>query len=664
MLKQYIPSLLYPSLFKRSIFFILWDILIIIISLSLSFLLRFEFALADEYVRLIAIGLPFFIIIKLAFFGLFRLYRITWRHVGINELFNIVSALIVSELVLIVLFLVPSPLNFFALTERFLSPISTGFPRSIFLIDLGISILLISGLRISKRLYLEIVSKKRNLKQGLRTIIIGAGNTGEMVLRDIAKQEFSLFYPLGLLDDDGKKLGTYIHGVKVLARTDRLKAVLRKYNVETMIIAIPSLNHKDLRRMYDDARECGIKIIKIVPRIYDFHKPDINLKSLEEIRIEDLIGRQTVKVDYGEIEKFLKGRVILITGAGGSIGSEIIMQVCGFYPERVILFDIDETELHNIALKLKQSFPYLCEKIFFVVGDIRDTEKVNEVIKTFKPQIVFHAAAYKHVPMMESNPKEAVKVNIFGTYNMAKTAAEHSVEKFIMISTDKAVRPTSVMGATKRMAEYICKAFNGSERQRNNPLDPRATTPLPPLLRGNGKTEFISVRFGNVLGSRGSVLPLFLDQLKYGGPLTVTHRDMQRYFMTVPEAVSLVLQAAVIGKAGDVLVLDMGEPVKVVELAEELIKIHGMEPYKDVDIEFIGLRPGEKLFEEILTAEEGTVASKHERIFIARNSEKYSMEEIEDILKEFDGAIKESSALDGRRVRDLLRKYVRHFNEN
>ena len=601
-------------------------------------------------------GLPFFIIVKLAFLGLFRVYRITWRHVGINDMWNIVSALIVAQLVLIVLVLVPSPLNLFALIGRFFGPISIGFPRSIFLVDLGICILLFSGLRISKRLYLEIVRNKRNFKQGLRTIILGAGNTGEMVLRDIAKQENPLFCPVGLLDDDGRKLGTYIHGVKVLAKTDKLKAVVRKYITEALIIAIPSLNHKDLRRMYDEARECGIKTIKIVPRIYDFQNSDINLKSLEEIKIEDLIGRQTVKVDYGEIEKFLKGRVILITGAGGSIGSEIIMQVCGFYPERVILFDIDETELHNMALKLKQSFPYLFEKISFVVGDIRDTERVNEVIKTFKPQIVFHAAAYKHVPMMEHNPDEAVKVNIFGTYNMAKTAAEHAVEKFIMISTDKAVMPTSVMGATKRLAEYICKAFNKNRSQESGVRSQNK--------KDNGKTEFISVRFGNVLGSRGSVLPLFLNQLKYGGPLTVTHRDMRRYFMTIPEAVSLVLQAAVIGKAGDVLVLDMGEPVKIVELAEELIRIHGMEPYKDVDIEFIGLRPGEKLFEEILTAEEGAVASKHERIFIARNSEKYSMEEIENILKEFNAAIKESSAVDGRRARDLLKKYVRHFNVN
>ncbi len=658
MIKKYITKLLASSYPKRFLFFFLSDILIIILSLYLSFLLRFDFALKNEYRDLIVNALPFFLVIKLAVFNILGLYRITWRFVGIRDLYDIINAIVISELILIVFILTSQNYHLPGIPDEMF----TGFPRSVFLIDGMLSFMLLAGLRISKRVSLEIILKKRSNKQGKRTIIVGAGNTGEMIIRDMAKQGYPDFYPVGMLDDDEKKIGTYIHGVKVLAKTDRLKAVIRKYKAEAVIIAIPSLNHKTLRELYNAAKEAGAGTIKIVPRIYDFHKPEINLKGLEEIRIEDLIGRQTVKVDYGEIEKFLKGRVILITGAGGSIGSEIIMQVCGFYPEKVILFDIDETELHNIALKLKQSFPYLFEKISFVVGDIRDTERVNEAFKTFKPQIVFHAAAYKHVPMMEYNPDEAVKVNIFGTYNTAKTAADHAVEKFIMISTDKAVMPTSVMGATKRVAEYICTALNETEGQGNNHLDPRAATPLPPLLRGNGKTEFISVRFGNVLGSRGSVLPLFMEQLKYGGPLTVTHRDMRRYFMTVPEAVSLVLQASVIGKAGDILVLDMGEPVKIVELAEELIRIHGMEPYKDVDIEFIGLRPGEKLFEEILTAEEGTVASKHERIFMAKNSEKYSMEAIENILKEFDAAIKESLAVDDGRVRDLLKKYVIHFN--
>ncbi len=287
----------------------------------------------------------------------------------------------------------------------------------------------------------------------------------------------------------------------------------------------------------------------------------------------------------------------------------------------------------------------------------------------FPPQIVFHAAAYKHVPLMEDNPKEAVKANMFGTYILSKAAVHYGAERFIMISTDKAVRPISIMGATKRMAEYICTVFNEyraqSTEQRTKNIEQRLQTKditdITDKTDHRAQTEFISVRFGNVLGSRGSVIPLFFEQLKYGGPLTVTHKDMQRYFMTIPEAVSLVLQASVIGRGGDVLVLDMGEPVKIVDLAEEFIKIHGLEPYKDIDIEFVGLRQGEKLFEEVLTAEEGVSASKHEKVFIAKNSYKYSKEDIENILEEFKAAINEPSIIGDRWVRDLLRKYVRHY---
>ncbi len=619
--------LLNPSKLKRFLLFFIFDSAIIVVSLDLSFFLRFDYSIPSNYYAVIYSALPFFLAVKLISFKFFRLYQLTWRFVGLRDLSNIFFAVSLSEAVLFLVF-------------RSITPLS--IPRSIFLIDFNITFLLICLLRISKRLYLEVFKKDNRSQSALKTLIIGAGNTGEMILRDMVRQGFADFYPVALLDDNPTKVGAYIHGIKVFGATDDLKKAIIAYSAEAVIIAIPSLNHKVLMNIYSLAKENKIGTVKIVPRIYDFHKPDINLKSLEDIHIEDLIGRQAVEVDYGEIEIFLKNTCVLITGAGGSIGSEIAMQVCAFQPQKVILFDTDETDLHNMHLKLTRVFPHLKEKLFFVTGDIRDEGRIEEVFKTFRPQLVFHSAAYKHVPMMEYNPKEAVKVNMLGTYLLARASVKYDAKKFILISTDKAIMPTSVMGATKRMAEYICKAFDGS----------------------SGNTEFISVRFGNVLGSRGSVFPLFLEQLKYGGPLTVTHRDMRRYFMTVPEAVSLVLQASVIGKAGDVLVLDMGEPVKIVELAEDLIRIHGMEPYKDVDIEFIGLRPGEKLFEEILTAEEGTVASKHERIFIAKNSEKYSMETIENILKEFDAAIKESPAVDDCRVRDLLKKYVRHFNEN
>lgn len=547
----------------------------------------------------------------------------------------------------LMIFILLNPLR--DLSSRFLSLAFyinfIGFPRSIFLIDSLITLIFIAGLRLSKRVYLEVFLSKKKTRLGKRTIIIGAGNTGEMIIRDIIRQDFSNFYPIGFLDDEVKKIGMYIHGVKVLGTIDRLKTIIPTYNVEAVIIAIPSLNYKSLRDIYTAAKSAGVEQIKIVPRIYNFHKPEINLKNLEEISIEDLVGRQIVTVNYEEIKGFLNDKIVLVTGAGGSIGSEITLQLCAFYPQKVILFDIDETALHNMEHTLNRFFPYLKERLHFVVGDIKDSFRIEEVFKKFKPQIVFHAAAYKHVPMMEYNPKEAVKVNIFGTYYLVKASRDYGVEKFILISTDKAVRPTSIMGATKRISEYICTAFNNDK--------------IP--TEGMSNTEFISVRFGNVLGSRGSVLPLFMEQLKHGGPLTITHKDIKRYFMTTPEAVALVLQAAVIGKGCDVLVLDMGKPVKIIELAEELIRIHGLEPYKDIDIEFIGLRPGEKLFEELLTDEEGTVATKHEKIFIAKSSDKYTIKDIESMLEEFKDALFDYSESSHQKIRSLLRKYVKHF---
>jgi FlaA1/EpsC-like NDP-sugar epimerase len=307
------------------------------------------------------------------------------------------------------------------------------------------------------------------------------------------------------------------------------------------------------------------------------------------------------------------------------------------------------------------------DRASFIIGDVKDEQRVWEVFREFRPQIVFHAAAFKHVPMMEHNPKEAVKVNIFGTHTLAKIALHCKVERFIMISTDKAVRPTSIMGATKRIAEYICQAFNSVqntviESSSHRVIESSTERPNDPTTQGPG-TKFISVRFGNVLGSRGSVIPLFLEQLKNGGPLTVTHKDMVRYFMTIPEAVSLILQASTMGEGGEVFVLDMGEPVKIVELAEELITIQGLRPYKDIDIEFTGIRPGEKIFEEILTAEEGTVASKHEKVFVARNGVKYSLSEVEEILKEFKILVADSSITGEKGVKDLLKKYVKHYEE-
>jgi FlaA1/EpsC-like NDP-sugar epimerase len=644
-----------PSPFNRFVFFCIADSALIAVSLFISFLFHFELSGNIDYFALVIEVVLFFIIIKIAALSVFRVYGMSWRYVSINDLLNIVLALMFSELLLVVL----------SLPNSFLPPTPiTGFPKRIFFIDGIISLCLIAGIRISKRLYLEVLRKRSFANKGKRAIILGAGNTGEMIIRDMARLGYSEFYPVSMLDDDKTKVGTYIHGVKVQGETDALRNVILKERIEAVIVAIPTLNHKKLKDIYNVAIREKVQTIKIVPRIYGFDTPDLRLKSLEDISVEDLIGRQAVVIDYSVIGAFLRDKTVLITGAGGSIGSELVMQICAFRPGRVVLFDIDDTDLHTMTLRVNKHYPHLMDRISFIIGDVKDEQRVWEVFREFRPQIVFHAAAFKHVPMMEHNPKEAVKVNIFGTYILAKIALHCKVERFIMISTDKAVRPTSIMGATKRIAEFICQSLNKVEgaglRAESEEIGNREEA-LNPADAEEPGTKFISVRFGNVLGSRGSVIPLFLEQLKNGGPLTVTHKDMVRYFMTIPEAVSLILQASTMGEGGEVFVLDMGEPVKIVELAEELITIHGLAPYRDIDIEFTGVRPGEKIFEEILTAEEGIVASKHEKVFVARNGVKYSLSQVEEILKEFKILVADSSITGEKGVKDLLKKYVRHY---
>lgn len=622
-----INKLLNSSQFKRILFFGISDILAICLSLYLAFLIRFDFNYQSPSVnKFFYTSLPFFLVIKLSSFSFYRMFHISWRYVGLKDFYNIFKAIVLSVFFLIML------LFYFKINKL------TGFPRSVLIIDALITLFFVSSIRISKRLFLESAKWKKSTMKN-RTLILGAGNTGEMILRDMIKTGFAAYYPVGILDDDRNKRGTFLHGVKVIGRLDDLPQMIKKLSIKAVVVAIPTLNHKNLREIYMAAKRFNIHETKIVSRMYDFHHPQISLKSLEDISIEDLLGRKTVEIDYGAIEKFLKGKHILVTGAGGSIGSEIVIQLCAFQPELIIAFEIDETDIYHLRLKLRKAFPDMKNKIIFVVGDIRDIERVNEVFDTYHPRIVFHAAAYKHVPMMEDNCREAVKVNIFGAYNMVLAAKKNRVNKYIMISTDKAVNPTSIMGATKRIAEYICSAFND-----------------------NHKNEFISVRFGNVLGSRGSVLPLFMDQLKEGGPLTVTHKDIERYFMTIPEAVSLVLQASVIGKGGDTLILDMGDPVKILKLAEELIQLHGYKPYKDVDIQIIGLRPGEKLHEEMLTAEEGSCVTKHKKVFKAQINEKYSLKDIEKIIDEFRKVTYSSNGRD-KDIKEILKKYIKWYRD-
>ncbi|KAF0185759.1 MAG: UDP-N-acetylglucosamine 4 6-dehydratase / UDP-4-dehydro-6-deoxy-2-acetamido-D-glucose 4-reductase [Nitrospirae bacterium] len=631
--------ILKPTREKRIGFFMLGDAVLISCALVLSFFVRFDFQLPDGYDAVLLNALPFFICVKLVVFILFGVYRMTWRHAGIHDLFNLMNAMATAQLLLAVGVLVPLGDKLPALSFLHIP----GFPRSVFLMDFFISGLFIVSLRISKRLYLEAFRHKARTKGGKRTLIVGGGVSGEMIIRDLMRTA-SAYTAVAILDDNPERNGQYIHGVPVKGQVRDLPHLIATLHAEAIIIANQKLDHRTLRTIYEQAVNSGISTIKSVSAVADLGQPGVSLKNLEEISIEDLIGRQAVEVDREEIQSFLSGRVVLITGAGGSIGSELVTQVCAFRPQMLVLLDIDETELHALQRKLEKDHTTQGFSVQYITGDVRDHLRIKEVFSRFRPEIVFHAAAYKHVPMMEMNPLEALKVNVVGTNILSRAAKEFDARTFVMISTDKAVRPTSIMGASKRLAEEICRAENET-----------------------GDTAFLSVRFGNVLGSRGSVLPIFMEQLKKGGPLTVTHKDMQRYFMTIPEAVSLVLQASVAGKGGEVMVLDMGDPVRIVSLAEELVRIHGLEPYRDIDIIFTGIRPGEKLFEEILTAEEGISASRRHKIFVANSGKGLALTDLHHVLDECARLISKpfaSSSEELHAAKTYLRKYIKHYQQD
>jgi len=610
-----------PTRWKRTTVFLVMDTLLMALSLLCAFFLRFEtLRLQPQEVRILLTWLPLVTVLKILLLLLFGLYNITWSFVGIREFANILKAFSLS----LVLFYFGS-LYFQTLHA------ARAIPTSVLLIDFILCIILISAFRISKRVYLEVL---RGQPLGKRTLIVGAGPTGERLAREFLRPGPGLYTPIGFVDDDPSKLGSRIHGIPVLGRIQDIPKVLERLSAEAAILAITTLNHTQVKQIFEMLVENGIGEIKVVPHISRLPERAVTVKDIQDIHIEDLLYREPVTIDESRVREFLSAKTILVTGAGGSIGSEIVRQVQKFHPSRVILMDVDETDIFHLLQELKGHANVDTEILPFI-GDIRDSATLRKLFEEHRPEVVFHAAAYKHVPMMEHFPDEAVKTNILGTHHLGKAALEHGVQRFVNISTDKAVNPTSVMGATKRMAEIICSALN----------------------RMNG-TRFISVRFGNVLASRGSVVPLFLKQIQDGGPVTVTHPKVQRYFMTIPEAVSLVFQAASMGRGGEVFVLNMGEPVQILQLAEDLIRLNHMEPYKDIKIEFSGLRPGEKLFEELLTAEEGTTATSHEKIHIAKNQAPLSLEMLEKVLVDLETAAKTRP----KSVRELLVQTVPYYH--
>jgi FlaA1/EpsC-like NDP-sugar epimerase len=596
----FLKKLFKTTVLKRTLFFLVSDAVIFSLALYFSFYLRFEGFIPRGYLGQFYVYLLLFVGIKIIVSYFFQIYRFTWSYVGLYELVKIFKTQTLGLLIISTFIL------FLTYNGSF-----KGFPRSIFLIDYALSLLMVGGLRISKRVYFQSIRYPGVGKKN--TLIIGAGNAGEQIVRDMKRVKESPYLPVAFIDDDPAKNKVSIHDVEVVGRRRDIPRISERLDVELAVIAMPSASSKDIRDIVSYLHKAGIDEICIIPGTREIMSRNISILDIKKVDLEDLLGREPVKIEYTQIESNLKGKRILVTGAGGSIGSELVRQISRFDPQMLILLDIDETALFHISREIKEQHPYLSTHP--ALGDILDIEKMVCVFSNFAPQVVFHAAAYKHVPIIEDFPEEAVRVNITGTKILGELSYKNGVEKFIFISTDKVVNPSSVMGASKRVAEMVITNLNHKET-----------------------TQFTAVRFGNVLGSRGSVIPLFQEQIRHGGPVTITHPEMKRYFMTIPEAVLLVLQAGAMGKGGEVFVLDMGEPVKIHDVACELIRLSGLEPERDIPIVFTGIRPGEKLFEELLTAEEGVESTAHPSIFKARIKEAFSkdflFQNVED-LKNF-----------------------------
>jgi len=574
----------------RIIVLMLFDALLVNLALYLSLYLRFDGDIPGTFYQSYLVLRPWFTITCLAFLYLFRIYHRMWQYASIGELYGTIKA--VSGSVLIVLILIYTGLL----------PI---LPRSVYIFTWLLMIVSIGGARLGWRILRQIIMREA-VKSAKTALIVGAGDAGAMVARELKNNSSMGLNPIGFVDDSATKQKLIMYGIPVLGTRVQIPELVTEYGIEDIIIAMPSAGGKTLRETMKICQQTQARL-----RIFSGSEDMLgDGRKIRNIELEDLLRREPVKLDLDEIASYLANKVVLISGAGGSIGSELCRQVCRTGPQKLILLDCSENNLFDIENELKDDFKEL--DLVTELTDIKDRVKLQQVYANHHPQVVFHAAAYKHVPMMEKHPGEAIKNNILGSKNMAELADKYEVDTFVMISTDKAVNPTNVMGASKRITEMLIQELNAKS-----------------------KTKFAAVRFGNVLGSRGSVIPTFKKQIEKGGPVTVTHPDMTRYFMTIPEAVQLVIQAGAMATGGEIFVLDMGEPVKIIDLASDLIRLYNYEPNRDIDIKFTGIRPGEKLYEELFTAREQMAATRHERIFITRRTEDYIYEGIGDKVDKY-----------------------------
>ncbi len=613
------------KLLYRRTALIIYDVISVIAASYLALLMRYNFDLSEipsHFISPINRFLPFNIIITLLVLYLFRMYHSLWAFAGETELQNLVISSVISAVCYSV------GIQFFR-TEGELAVPSSYYFLYVFLL---ISFIFVS--RFSYRFFRGLKHKQQNKNNSISVMVIGAGEAANLIIKEIVNSNFSTMVIRCIIDDDKGKWGRFIQGIKVVGGRDKIIECADIYGIDEIIVAMPSISRSELSTILDICKETSCKL-RALPGMYQLVNGEVSVSKLRDVEVEDLLGRDPIEVDLDSILGYVKGKRVLVTGGGGSIGSELCRQIASHQPAQLIILDIYENNVYDIQQELKTKYPEL--PLVVLIASVRNTNRMNWIFEHYKPEIVYHAAAHKHVPLMEASPNEAVKNNVFGTWKTAQAAAMNDVKRFVMISTDKAVNPTNIMGASKRICEMIIQTFNK-----------------------HYDTEFVAVRFGNVLGSNGSVIPLFKKQILAGGPVTVTHPDIIRYFMTIPEAVSLVLQAGAYAKGGEIFILDMGKPVKILDLAKNLIRLSGYRVGEDIKIEFTGLRPGEKLYEELLMAEEGMTETANKLIYIGKPIE---IDESRFFVQLKN--LKEASKNESNDIRPMIKEIVPtyHYNE-
>ena len=570
------------KLLIRRVVLLIYDVIAVYIAAVAALFVRFEMRVNEQMIFYLGIFHHYIVpvlIVSILIFYFCHMYSSLWIYAGATEMVNIVTACVlvpVAQLVIV----------------TYLPPEGDVLPRSFYVLY-GVALFVLEfASRFFYRALRSVANKRVELGIKTNVMIVGAGDAGAALIREITNSEHIDKKVVCVIDDSRNKIGNYIYGIKIVGNRHSIRDMVRLYQVNEIIVAIPAASAKEMKEILDICKETGC-LLKRLPGMYQLVNGDVSVRKLKDVEVNDLLGRDPIKVDLDSIMGYVSDQVVMVTGGGGSIGSELCRQIAGHHPRQLILVDIYENTTYEIQNELKDKFPEL--NLVVLIASVRNTKRVDQIFKKYRPDIVYHAAAHKHVPLMEDSPNEAVKNNVLGTWKIVQAANQWDVKRFVMISTDKAVNPTNIMGATKRICEMIIQTYNK-----------------------RSKTEFVAVRFGNVLGSNGSVIPLFKKQIEQGGPITVTHPDIIRYFMTIPEAVSLVLQAGAYANGGEIFVLDMGEPVKILDLAKNLILLSGHKPDEDIKITFTGLRPGEKLYEEMLMKEEGMQETENKLIHIGK----------------------------------------------